>query len=97
MLRLGLEMPERDCYKTLALILYIGSSNSSFCVLQSIENMSKYCSEQEIPFPQIVLTEEDRENPKECYIFMDKGNPEVPIVLHFPLVNDSFREHKRPG
>uniref|UniRef100_A0A670HWL8 Phospholipase A2 n=1 Tax=Podarcis muralis TaxID=64176 RepID=A0A670HWL8_PODMU len=51
----------------------------------------------DIPFPEIALTEEDRENPKECYIFEDKENPEAPIILHFPLVNNSFREYKKPG
>ncbi|XP_042316012.1 cytosolic phospholipase A2 delta-like [Sceloporus undulatus] len=63
----------------------------------SLEQMSKYCLDQEIPFPKIVLTEEDRKNPKECYLFEDKENPEAPIILHFPLVNDSFRDYKKPG
>ncbi|XP_062974526.1 cytosolic phospholipase A2 delta-like [Elgaria multicarinata webbii] len=63
----------------------------------SIEQMGKYCLDQGIPFPKIVLTEEDKENPKECYVFEDKANPEAPIVLHFSLVNDSFREYKKPG
>ncbi|XP_034967887.1 cytosolic phospholipase A2 delta-like isoform X2 [Zootoca vivipara] len=63
----------------------------------SIEQMGKYCLDQDIPFPKIALTEEDRENPKECYIFEDKENPEAPIILHFPLVNNSFREYKKPG
>ncbi|KAH0620631.1 hypothetical protein JD844_021290 [Phrynosoma platyrhinos] len=63
----------------------------------SLEQMSKYCLDQEIPFPKIVLTEEDKKNPKECYLFEDKENPVAPIVLHFPLVNDSFREYKKPG
>nr|XP_060616815.1 cytosolic phospholipase A2 delta-like [Anolis sagrei ordinatus] len=65
--------------------------------LKSIEKMSKYCFDQEIPFPKIVLTEEERSNPKECYLFEDKENPESPIILHFPLVNRSFKEYKRPG
>ncbi|XP_054828080.1 cytosolic phospholipase A2 delta-like isoform X2 [Eublepharis macularius] len=63
----------------------------------SIENTGKCCEEKGIPFPKIVLSEEDRKNPKECYVFMDNENPEVPIVLHFPLVDNSFRKYKRPG
>ncbi|KAL8169448.1 UNVERIFIED_CONTAM: hypothetical protein K2H54_049303 [Gekko kuhli] len=63
----------------------------------SIENTGKCCREKRIPFPKIVLSEEDKKNPKECYVFMDKENPEVPIVLHFPLVDNSFREYKIPG
>ncbi|XP_062823239.1 uncharacterized protein LOC100562400 [Anolis carolinensis] len=64
---------------------------------KSIENMSKYCIDQKIPFPKIVLTEEERSNPKECYLFEDKENPEAPIILHFPLVNGSFKEYRKPG
>ncbi|XP_033001623.1 cytosolic phospholipase A2 beta-like isoform X1 [Lacerta agilis] len=63
----------------------------------SIEQMGKYCLDQDIPFPEIALTEEDRENPKECYIFEDKENPEAPIILHFPLVNNSFGKYEKPG
>ncbi|XP_063145978.1 cytosolic phospholipase A2 delta-like isoform X2 [Candoia aspera] len=63
----------------------------------SIEQMGKYCLDQNIPFPKVILTEDDRQNPKECYVFEDKENPNVPIVLHFPLVNDSFRKYKKPG
>uniref|UniRef100_G1KQ98 Phospholipase A2 n=1 Tax=Anolis carolinensis TaxID=28377 RepID=G1KQ98_ANOCA len=58
---------------------------------------NKYCIDQKIPFPKIVLTEEERSNPKECYLFEDKENPEAPIILHFPLVNGSFKEYRKPG
>lgn len=66
-------------------------------MLQSIEQTGKYCLEQGIPFPKIELTDEDKKNPKECYVFEDKENPDTPIVLHFPLVNASFKEYKSPG
>ncbi|XP_066470299.1 cytosolic phospholipase A2 delta-like [Tiliqua scincoides] len=66
-------------------------------MFQSIEQMGKYCLEQGIPFPKIELTEEDKENPKECYVFEDKSNPDAPVVLHFPLVNNTFKEYKSPG
>lgn len=58
---------------------------------------SKYCKERGIPFPNIILTEADEKQPKECYVFMNAENPRVPIVLHFPLVNDTFRAYKAPG
>ncbi|XP_073433956.1 cytosolic phospholipase A2 zeta isoform X1 [Dendrobates tinctorius] len=58
---------------------------------------SKYCKERGIAFPDITVTEADEKNPKECYMFMDDANPRVPIVLHFPLVNDTFRAFKEPG
>ncbi|XP_068873511.1 cytosolic phospholipase A2 epsilon-like isoform X3 [Aphelocoma coerulescens] len=42
---------------------------------------------------------DDQETPhlKECYIVGDKESPETPIVIFFPLVNDTFREYKAPG
>uniref|UniRef100_A0A8C3FYM4 Phospholipase A2 n=1 Tax=Chrysemys picta bellii TaxID=8478 RepID=A0A8C3FYM4_CHRPI len=56
-----------------------------------------YFSEQGIPFPKIVPGEEEAKSPKECYIVGDKEGPETPVVLLFPLVNDTFRNYKAPG
>ncbi|XP_061468782.1 cytosolic phospholipase A2 delta-like [Rhineura floridana] len=64
---------------------------------QSIEQTGKYCLEQGIPFPRILLSEEDKKNPRECYLFVEDENKEAPIVLHFPLVNDTFQKFKEPG
>ncbi|XP_040266888.1 cytosolic phospholipase A2 zeta isoform X3 [Bufo bufo] len=58
---------------------------------------SKYCKERGIPFPNITVSEADEKQPKECYVFMDDDNARVPIVLHFPLVNDTFHTYKAPG
>ncbi|KAM4013676.1 cytosolic phospholipase A2 zeta [Anomaloglossus baeobatrachus] len=58
---------------------------------------SNYCKERGIAFPSISVTEADEKHPKECYMFMDDTNPKAPIVLHFPLVNDTFRAYKEPG
>ncbi|XP_019406915.1 PREDICTED: cytosolic phospholipase A2 delta-like isoform X2 [Crocodylus porosus] len=77
-------------------ILYFGYSLLEPC-FDSIEETGQYCVEQGLPFPKIVLTEEDKKNPKECYVFVDDENPEVPIVLFFPLVNNTFKEYKAPG
>ncbi|KAM8807911.1 cytosolic phospholipase A2 zeta-like [Eudromia elegans] len=57
----------------------------------------KYCEERDIPFPHIVVNEKDKQNPKECYMFVDAENPKAPIVLHFPLVNNTFQKCKAPG
>uniref|UniRef100_A0A8C3U316 Phospholipase A2 n=1 Tax=Catharus ustulatus TaxID=91951 RepID=A0A8C3U316_CATUS len=56
-----------------------------------------YFSEQEIPFPKIEISEEDRENLKECYVFEEADSPKAPTVLFFPLVNDTFKKYKAPG
>jgi len=66
-------------------------------ILQVLEKACKYCSEQKIPFPKISLTDEDKKNLKECYLFQDSDLPGCPIVIFLPLVNDTFREYKAPG
>ncbi|KAL9849424.1 cytosolic phospholipase A2 zeta isoform 3-T3 [Geothlypis trichas] len=83
--------PERD-------VDVILSFNFSWeAPFEVLELTQKYCEEQEIPFPKIKFTEEDEKKPKECYMFVDDDNPKAPIVLHFPLVNDTFQKYKAPG
>ncbi|XP_061467329.1 cytosolic phospholipase A2 beta-like isoform X2 [Rhineura floridana] len=83
--------PERNVDILIALDYGI---NSGF---QQTEMMAKYCEVQGIPFPKVDITEEDRKNPKECYVFSDEDNPKAPILLYFPLVNATFKEYKAPG
>uniref|UniRef100_A0A8C5NLV1 Phospholipase A2 n=1 Tax=Junco hyemalis TaxID=40217 RepID=A0A8C5NLV1_JUNHY len=83
--------PERD-------VDVILSFNFSWeAPFEVLELTQKYCEEQEIPFPKIKFMEEDEKKPKECYMFVDDDNPRAPIVLHFPLVNDTFQKYKAPG
>ncbi|KAM4664828.1 cytosolic phospholipase A2 delta-like [Discoglossus pictus] len=65
--------------------------------LLSVEQTGSYCSTQGIHFPNITLSDDDKKNHKECYHFIDHDNPNAPMVLHFPLVNDTFRKYKEPG
>lgn len=65
--------------------------------MQPLEEASKYFLKQGIPFPKINLSEEEKKNLKECYIFEDRETPEAPTVVFFPLVNDTFRKYKEPG
>uniref|UniRef100_A0A8D0L2E4 Phospholipase A2 n=1 Tax=Sphenodon punctatus TaxID=8508 RepID=A0A8D0L2E4_SPHPU len=58
---------------------------------------TKYYAEQGIPFPKVVLTEEDRKHLKECYLFEESEDPRAPIYLYFPLVCDTFQKYKAPG
>nr|XP_025951465.1 cytosolic phospholipase A2 epsilon-like [Dromaius novaehollandiae] len=62
-----------------------------------LREASKYFAEQGIPFPKKVPDEQETPNLKECYIAGDKESPETPIVVFFPLVNDTFRDYKAPG
>ncbi|KAJ7373914.1 Cytosolic phospholipase A2 [Desmophyllum pertusum] len=49
-------------------------------------------------FPPIDADEQfDRDGWKECYVFKDPTNPKCPIVLHFVLVNKTYRDFVRPG
>ncbi|XP_053123364.1 cytosolic phospholipase A2 zeta isoform X2 [Hemicordylus capensis] len=83
--------PERD------VDIILSFNNSWEAPFEVLQLTQKYCKEREIPFPQIVLNKEDEENPKECYMFMDAENPKAPIILHFPLINDTFHKYKAPG
>ncbi|XP_045679283.1 cytosolic phospholipase A2 zeta isoform X1 [Phyllostomus hastatus] len=70
------------------------SLDEPFKVLQMTE---KYCLDRGIPFPKIEVLPEDLEEPRECYLFATDEDPRSPIVLHFPLVNRTFRTHLAPG
>ncbi|XP_071078056.1 cytosolic phospholipase A2 zeta isoform X2 [Desmodus rotundus] len=70
------------------------SLDAPFEVLQMTE---KYCLDRGIPFPKIEVLPEDLEEPHECYLFAMAEDPRSPIVLHFPLVNRTFRTHLAPG
>uniref|UniRef100_A0A8C5IYC4 Phospholipase A2 n=1 Tax=Junco hyemalis TaxID=40217 RepID=A0A8C5IYC4_JUNHY len=61
-----------------------------------LEQACKYFAEQEIPFPCIGLTD-DEKNLKECYMFDGADTPGAPLLLYFPLVNDTFQKYVAPG
>lgn len=70
------------------------SLEAPFEVLQVTE---KYCQDRGIPFPRIEIDPKDSKDPRECYLFTEAEDPCSPIVLHFPLVNRTFRKHLAPG
>ncbi|CAB4028757.1 cytosolic phospholipase A2 [Paramuricea clavata] len=50
------------------------------------------------PFPQIKgnpVTEDP--NIRECYVFENKDDAMCPMIVHFPIVNKTFREYLKPG
>ncbi|XP_065796421.1 cytosolic phospholipase A2 zeta [Muntiacus reevesi] len=70
------------------------SLDAPFEVLQMTE---KYCLDRGISFPRIEVSPEDMKEPHECYLFAKAEDPSSPIILHFPLVNRTFRTHLAPG
>jgi hypothetical protein len=64
---------------------------------QVLQMTEKYCLDRGIPFPRIELGPEDLKEPRECYLFTKADDPYSPIVLHFPLVNRTFRTQLAPG
>ncbi|XP_045863097.1 cytosolic phospholipase A2 beta isoform X2 [Meles meles] len=64
---------------------------------QQLQLLGRLCGEQGIPFPPISPSPEEQRQPRECHLFLDPDCPDAPAVLHFPLVDDSFREYSAPG
>ncbi|XP_025027887.1 cytosolic phospholipase A2 epsilon [Python bivittatus] len=60
-----------------------------------LDKASRYFAKQEIPFPKIDMSGE--KYLKECYVFEDSTDPKAPIVVFFPLINDTFQKYKAPG
>uniref|UniRef100_A0A452U3C4 PLA2c domain-containing protein n=1 Tax=Ursus maritimus TaxID=29073 RepID=A0A452U3C4_URSMA len=64
---------------------------------QQLQLLGRLCQEQGIPFPPISPSPEEQRQPRECHLFLDPDCPDAPAVLHFPLVDDSFRHYSAPG
>ncbi|XP_061467310.1 cytosolic phospholipase A2 epsilon-like isoform X2 [Rhineura floridana] len=83
--------PERKVDVILHLNYSSGSQTSA------LDEASRYFSKQGIPFPKVDMSHVKNKDLKECYIFEDPGNSKAPIVVFFPLINDTFRKYKAPG
>ncbi|XP_036397454.1 cytosolic phospholipase A2 zeta-like [Megalops cyprinoides] len=62
-----------------------------------LKHTAQYCADHRLPFPNIDFSSLEGKPLQECYLFRDEDNPSAPIVLHFPLINASFREFRAPG
>ncbi|XP_026880389.2 cytosolic phospholipase A2 zeta isoform X1 [Electrophorus electricus] len=62
-----------------------------------LRQTQQYCSDHSVPFPRINFDGVASEPQREVYVFEDQENLHAPIVIHFPLVNVSFRQYKAPG
>uniref|UniRef100_A0A8C6W967 Phospholipase A2 n=2 Tax=Nannospalax galili TaxID=1026970 RepID=A0A8C6W967_NANGA len=77
------------------LILSFSYSQSS--PFETLQQAEKYCRGRGLPFPHVEPSPEDQCQPQECHVFSDPTCPKAPVLLHFPLVNGSFRDHSAPG
>jgi len=58
----------------------------------------KWARENNFKFPPIEATLELlKDDYKEYYVFADPNDPICPVVVHFPLVNKTFKEQSKPG
>uniref|UniRef100_A0A670XXC4 Phospholipase A2 n=1 Tax=Pseudonaja textilis TaxID=8673 RepID=A0A670XXC4_PSETE len=83
--------PERQ----VDIIIHLNYSGGS--QILPLDLSTSYYHDQGIPFPKADLTEEDKKQLKECYLFDDAESPKAPILLYFPLVCDTFQKYKSPG
>ncbi|KAL2083395.1 hypothetical protein ACEWY4_021168 [Coilia grayii] len=83
-------------HRRMDLLLCISYSwdSDQFMVLKITK---KHCAAHDLPFPDIDFSKVEKKPLKEVYVFEDKKNPKAPIVVHFPMVNLTFREFKAPG
>ncbi|XP_068183643.1 cytosolic phospholipase A2 beta isoform X2 [Antennarius striatus] len=84
--------PERD----VDVIITLSYSWDPSAVCRVLKKTAAYCQDHNIPFPDVNYDELQKE-PKEVYVIEDVKNPKAPIVVHFPLVNITFKDFKQPG
>ncbi|KAM3606464.1 uncharacterized protein V6R79_017023 [Siganus canaliculatus] len=85
--------PERD----VDVIISLSYSWDPEHIFKVLEKTAIYCKDHNIPFPDVDFASLEKEPQKEVYIIEDKENPKAPIVVHFPLVNVTFKHFKHPG
>lgn len=58
----------------------------------------EWARKNNLKFPPINAEEQyQKHGLKEFYVFSDPEDPECPVVIHFVLMNGSFKDHSRPG
>nr|XP_053651300.1 cytosolic phospholipase A2-like isoform X3 [Cherax quadricarinatus] len=59
----------------------------------------KWAIQNKVPFPPIEnqVAQYENEEVRECYVFRHPTDQFCPVILHFPLVNNKFKNFKAPG
>ncbi|CAD7671034.1 unnamed protein product [Nyctereutes procyonoides] len=81
--------------RRLDLILSLDYSLSA--PFEALQQTELYCRALGLPFPRVDPSPQDQRQPTECHLFSDPTCPDAPVLLHFPLVNASFKDHSAPG
>ncbi|XP_075396023.1 cytosolic phospholipase A2 beta-like [Tenrec ecaudatus] len=89
--------PTRDVDLILSLDYNLNATFQDQGNPRQLQLVGRMCQEQGIPFPPISPSLDEERQPRECHKFSDPGRPEAPVILHFPLVNDSFQDYSAPG
>lgn len=58
---------------------------------------NKWALMHHVPFPRVDMSEHEKNGMQEVYVFQDTENPRAPLIMHFVLVNESFKRFKKPG
>ncbi|KAK2562311.1 Cytosolic phospholipase A2 [Acropora cervicornis] len=65
---------------------------------KNIKLAEEWAKRNGLLFPPIDADEQyERDGMKECYVFKHPTDPACPIVLHFVLINKTYRDYRRPG
>lgn len=66
--------------------------------LQELLLAEEWARKNNFKFPPINAMEQFWEDGlKEYYVFSDPNDPTCPVVIHFPLINKTFKEQSTPG
>lgn len=58
----------------------------------------EWARKNKLKFPPINAEEQyEKHGLKEFYVFSDPNDPQCPVVVHFVLMNGSFKDYSRPG
>ena len=68
----------------------------NFDPLRQVRLASKWAEMHGLDFPKVPVLEPN-ESIKEVYVIKDEENIRAPVIIHFMLVNDTFRKFSSPG
>jgi len=68
----------------------------NFDPLRQVRLAEKWARIHDLDFPKVPILDPN-EPLKEVYVIRDNENPRAPVIVHFMLVNSSYKTHSKPG